>query len=728
MRSLILVLVIAFVVSWMMTPVCIKLAPKVGAIDVPKDNRRMHKKPIPRFGGLAMYLGTVTAVLLTVPLTEKIIGILVGGTFIFLVGICDDLKNLPAKVKLVCQIIAAGIVFFTGTKIAYLQNPFSEGSYFFLPPILVGIITVIWIVAITNTINLIDGLDGLAAGTVLIASTCIAYSAYISGNMGTAVLMLALAGSSLGFLFFNFNPAKIFMGDGGSLFLGFMIASISIETMKGTTLIVTLVPLIALGLPIFDTAFAIVRRAVNGRPIMEADKGHLHHRIMDRGMGQKRTVILLYAISGVLGICAVQFGQGNGTDAFFLMMVAAAMIYVFVRPIGGEKAQERERLEAVLSQVREKEPGKIRVMSIFGTRPEAIKMAPLVKAMEAEETIESVLCVTAQHREMLDQVLHLFDLTPKYDLNIMKPNQTLSMITANVINGLDEIVEREKPDVILVHGDTTTTFASSLSAFYHKVKIGHVEAGLRTYDKYSPYPEEMNRVMTGHMADFHFAPTEINKENLRKEGIPEENIFVIGNTVIDALLDVAGRDYVFEEETLQKIDFENRRVITVTCHRRENLGENMVNIFSAIRDIALKYEDVEIVYPVHLNPAVRKTANEILEGVDRVHLISPLEYQPFVNLMAKSFFILTDSGGMQEEAPALGKPVLVVRKETERPEAIAAGTAKLAGVKQEEIFAMACELLDSPEAYERMSKAANPYGDGTTSRQIVEILKQHFLR
>ncbi len=723
MRSLIFAVIIAFVVAWIMTPVCIKLAPKVGAIDIPKDNRRMHTKPIPRFGGLAIYLGTVVSILITFPLDTKIIGILAGGTFIFLVGIYDDIKNMSARTKFICQIIAAVIVYVTGTKIAFVQIPFSSG-YIYLHPLLVAVITVLWIVGITNTINLIDGLDGLAAGTALIASTCLAYSACISGNIGTGVLMLALAGAALGFLPYNFNPAKIFMGDGGSLFLGFMLASISLETMKSTTLIVTLIPLIALGVPIFDTAFAIIRRLVNKRPIMEADKGHLHHRIMAKGMGQKRTVILLYAVSGVLGICAVQLGQGNYTDAFFLMLIAAAVIYVFAKPMSGEEKMNK-KIEETLNSVKEKDPDKIRVMSVFGTRPEAIKMAPLVKALENDERIESVLCVTAQHREMLDQVLSLFELQPKYDLNIMKPNQSLSMITANVINGLDKIVEAEKPDIILVHGDTTTTFAASLSAFYHKVKIGHVEAGLRTNDKYSPYPEEMNRVMTGHLADFHFSPTQTNRKNLLKEGISDDRIFVVGNTVIDALLDVAGKGYTFTEDVLKDIDFENKRVITVTCHRRENLGENMVNIFSAIRDIAKKYEDVEIVYPVHLNPAVRNTANEILEGVKGVHLINPLEYQPFVNLMAKSFFILTDSGGMQEEAPALGKPVLVVRKETERPEAIEAGTAKLAGVRQEEIFEMACRLLDDGGEYEKMSKAVNPYGDGTTSAQILDIIKNN---
>ena len=722
---MIMVIAASFVISLLLTPVSIKLAPRVGAVDVPKDERRMHTKPIPRFGGLAIFLGTVIAILITVPLNAKVVGILIGGAFIFLVGIVDDSKGLSAKTKLLAQIIAALIVFFTGTKIAFFHIPLAGAAgYIYLPPVLVGIFTVIWIVGLTNTINLIDGLDGLAAGISLIASLCIAYAAYLNGNPVTSILMLAVSGAAAGFLPYNFNPAKTFMGDCGSLFLGFMLASISIETMKSTTIIVLLIPVLCLGLPIFDTLFAIVRRKLNGRPIMEADKGHLHHRIMDRGMGQKRTVIILYVISGILGICAVELGQRNFVDAFFLFLAAAALVYVFIRPVGGNLAEGKRALEDRLKEVVPVENGKIRVMSIFGTRPEAIKMAPLVKALEEAEDIESVLCVTAQHREMLDQVLELFELTPKYDLNIMKPNQTLSMITANVINGLDKIVDAEKPDVILVHGDTTTTFVSSLSAFYHKVKIGHVEAGLRTYDKYSPYPEEMNRVMTGHLADFHFAPTEINKENLLKENIPEENIYIVGNTVIDALLTIAGRDYEFEDETLRNIDFENRRVITVTCHRRENLGENMVNIFSAIRDIAVKYDDIEIVYPVHLNPAVRRTADEILRGVKRVHLIEPQQYQPFVNLMAKSYFILTDSGGMQEEAPALGKPVLVVRKETERPEAIAAGTAKLAGVKREEIFAMACELLDSREAYEKMSGAKNPYGDGTTSAQIVEILRK----
>lgn len=366
----------------------------------------------------------------------------------------------------------------------------------------------------------------------------------------------------------------------------------------------------------------------------------------------------------------------------------------------------------------------MKVMTVFGTRPEAIKMAPLVKRLNAEEGVESVLCVTAQHREMLDQVLELFELEPDYDLNIMKPNQTISQITSNALMGLEEVLKKEQPDVVLVHGDTTTTFAAALAAFYQQIKVGHVEAGLRTYDKYSPYPEEMNRVLTGHIADFHFAPTERNKNNLLRENVKEESIFITGNTVIDALHEVVGKPYEFEDDTLKKIDFDGRRVITVTCHRRENLGENMEHIFGAVRMIAEEFEDVEVVYPVHLNPKVREIAGRVLDGMDRVHLIEPLQYQPFVNLMAKSYFIITDSGGMQEEAPSLGKPVLVVRRETERPEAVEAGTVKLAGVEKETIYSMSRELLVDRAAYDAMAHAANPYGDGHACERIVDILKK----
>lgn len=364
----------------------------------------------------------------------------------------------------------------------------------------------------------------------------------------------------------------------------------------------------------------------------------------------------------------------------------------------------------------------MKILTVFGTRPEAIKMAPLVKALDAEPSIESRLCVTAQHREMLDQVLALFDRTPDHDLNIMKPNQSVGQITTNVLLGLEEVLKEEAPDLVLVHGDTTTTFATALAAFYQKVAIGHVEAGLRTGDKYSPYPEEMNRILTGHLADVHFAPTEQNRQNLLAEGIDPEKITVTGNTVIDALLTVANKPYTFTDPVLKSLDFAGRRVITVTCHRRENLGSHMTNIFLAIRDIVLEFPDVEIVYPVHMNPKVQEAASKYLGDLDRVHLIAPLSYQPFVNLMAKSHLVITDSGGLQEEAPALGKPVLVARRETERPEAVKAGTAKLVGVTRETIYETTRELLADASVYEKMAKAVNPYGDGQACRRIVDAI------
>lgn len=368
---------------------------------------------------------------------------------------------------------------------------------------------------------------------------------------------------------------------------------------------------------------------------------------------------------------------------------------------------------------------KIKVMTVFGTRPEAIKMAPLVKELEKNDKIESLVCVTAQHREMLDQVLQIFDIKPDYDLNIMKDRQTLIGITTRALEGLSEVMEEARPDIVLVHGDTTTTFVGSLAAFYHKISVGHVEAGLRTFDKYFPYPEEMNRKLTGALADLHFAPTPLSRANLLNEGVNPGSIFVTGNTAIDALKTTVVEDYTFKNEELKNIDYANRRVITVTAHRRENLGEPLVNICKAIKRIHDRYEDVEIVYSVHLNPAVQEVARDILGGQKRIHLISPPDAQEFACLMDKSYFILTDSGGLQEEAPSLGKPVLVLRNETERPEGIEAGTLKLAGTDEGNIIAEACSLLEDADAYSRMAKAVNPYGDGHASRRIVEALLYH---
>jgi len=368
---------------------------------------------------------------------------------------------------------------------------------------------------------------------------------------------------------------------------------------------------------------------------------------------------------------------------------------------------------------------KLRIMSVFGTRPEAIKMAPLVKELASRDEIESICCVTAQHREMLDSVLKVFDLKPDWDLDIMTPRQTLSSITSKCLTGMDEAIEQLKPDMILVHGDTSTTFAGALSAFYHQVPVGHVEAGLRTWDKYSPFPEEMNRTLVGDIAELHFSPTKANADNLRREAIAGK-IFITGNTAIDAMRYTVQKDYVFADESLNQLDFNNSRVVVVTCHRRENYGKPMENIMRAIAEMVRLHPDVEVVYPVHLSPVVRECAFGILGGLDRIHLIEPLDVQEMHNLMARCYMVMTDSGGLQEEAPALGKPVLVMRKETERPEAIAAGTVKLAGVEYEDILNLANQLLDDPACYASMAKAVNPYGDGHACARIAQAIRWHF--
>ncbi len=368
---------------------------------------------------------------------------------------------------------------------------------------------------------------------------------------------------------------------------------------------------------------------------------------------------------------------------------------------------------------------KIKVMAVFGTRPEAIKMAPLVSAMEKDESIEPVVCVTAQHREMLDQVLDIFSIKPDFDLDIMQPRQTLALITEKSLHGLDSVLDKATPSLVLVHGDTSTTFAGALAAFYHKIPVGHVEAGLRTYDKYSPFPEEMNRKLTGQIASLHFAPTPRNQNNLMKEGITE-GVYITGNTVVDAIQMTVKDNFEFRDKELKALDYENNRVVLVTAHRRENYGEPLENICRAISKLSGYYKDVHFVYPVHLSPYVRETAQKFLGNNERVHLIEPLAVDEMHNLMARCYMIMTDSGGLQEEAPSLGKPVLVLRKETERPEAIEAGTVKLAGVDEDEIIRLCKELFDNENAYSEMAHAVNPYGDGKAAQRILQAIKHHF--
>ncbi len=368
---------------------------------------------------------------------------------------------------------------------------------------------------------------------------------------------------------------------------------------------------------------------------------------------------------------------------------------------------------------------KIKVMSFFGTRPEAIKMVPVVKALEQSSELESIVCLSGQHREMLRQVLDAFEVKADFDLDIMKPSQTITTITSGVLEGLEALLKEQKPDLILVHGDTTTAFAGALAGFYAGISVGHVEAGLRTYDKYSPYPEEMNRCLISRLADLHFAPTKANAANLTQESTAGE-VYITGNTVIDALKMTVRSDYTYRNPILNQIDLQSGRVVLLTAHRRENLGEPLRQICRAVKRMAEENPDVRVVYPVHLNPAVRSVAEEILGGNDRIHLIEPLDVFDMHNLMERCYMVMTDSGGLQEEAPALGKPVLVLRTETERPEAVEYGTVKMAGVEEEQILDMANTLLRDHVAYKEMAHAVNPYGDGSAAPRIVQAILHHF--
>ena len=369
---------------------------------------------------------------------------------------------------------------------------------------------------------------------------------------------------------------------------------------------------------------------------------------------------------------------------------------------------------------------KIKVLTVFGTRPEGIKMSPVIKRLNEHDLIEHKACVTGQHREMLDQVMDIFKIKPDYDLNIFKGGQSLSEITTRSLIGLEKVIEEFKPDLLLVQGDTTTVFAGALAGFYNGVKIGHIEAGLRSGDLYSPFPEEANRKLTGVVTNFHFAPTQTSRENLLNEGYDDSTIYITGNTSIDALLEVTSQEYRFENEFLNNLDYDNKKIILLTSHRRENLGKPMENIFTAMKEIVEKHSDVEVVFPVHLNPKVRDIANKILGANEKIHLIEPLDYLPFAHLQKQVYLIVTDSGGVQEEAPTLGKPVLVVRRETERPEGIEAGTAKLIGLEKENIFKEIDLLLNNQKEYKKMSTSVNPYGDGRASQKIVDIIVNAF--
>ena len=724
--NILITFVLAALTSAILTPITIKLAYKVGAVDIPKDARRVHSKTMPRMGGLAFILGffvSIIYILLTggIADTTNLFGFFIGLAIIASVGFLDDVYQLKAWQKLNAQMIAAIVVIASGLRICYINIPFL--TLYGLNDILSIIITFGWIIGVTNALNLIDGLDGLATGVSAISTLSLSVIFILNGSGELPLLLtIALLGGLIGFLPYNFNPAKTFMGDVGSNSLGFILATVSMIGMAKTyTFMAIILPVVILGLPIFDTLFAIFRRILHHKSIMEADRGHLHHRLIDAGLTQKQAVLVLYTVTAILGILAVVILESSIWKVIMLVAILAVLSVLGSKDLfGGKKTMIKNK---DVREVLNKE--KIKVMVVFGTRPEAIKMCPLVLKLREHENIETVVCVTAQHRQMLDQVLKAFGIEPEYDLNVMKDKQTLTHITSAVLEGMYDVINKEKPDLILVHGDTTTTFSAALASFYCKTKVGHVEAGLRTYDKYSPYPEEMNRRLVTNLADLYFAPTQNNKANLLREMIDEGTIYVTGNTVIDALKTTVKENYTFTHPVLSKIDF-NKKVIFMTAHRRENLGEPLQNICNAVKEIATKFKDVEVVYPVHLNPAVQDVATKTLGEVKNVHLIEPLDVITTHNLMNRSYMVMTDSGGIQEEAPSLGKPVLVLRTETERPEAVTAGTVKIVGTDKNTIIEEATKLLTDEKAYAEMSKAANPYGDGNACERIVEAILYYF--
>ncbi len=724
--NILITFVLAVLTAAILTPITIKIAYKVGAVDVPKDARRMHSKTMPRMGGLAFILAFFVAIiymLLTggIADTTNLFGFFIGLAIVASVGFLDDVYQLKAWQKLIAQIIAAIVVIASGLRICYVNIPFL--ALYGLNDVLSIIITFGWIIGVTNALNLIDGLDGLATGVSAISTLALTVIFILNGAGELPIIMtVALLGGLIGFLPYNFNPAKTFMGDVGSNSLGFILATVSMIGMAKTyTFMAIILPVVVLGLPIFDTLFAIFRRVLHHKSIMEADRGHLHHKLIDAGLSQRQAVLTLYAVTAVLGILAVVILESNVWKVVILAAILAVLSVLGSKNlVSGRKTMLKKKDER---NILDKE--KIKVMVVFGTRPEAIKMCPLILKLREYDNIETVVCVTAQHRQMLDQVMKAFEIEPEYDLNVMKDKQTLTHITSAVLEGLYEVINKEKPDLVLVHGDTTTTFSAALAAFYCKTKVGHVEAGLRTYDKYSPYPEEMNRRLVTNIADLYFAPTQNNKANLLREMINEGEIYVTGNTVIDALKTTVKPDYKFTHPVLSKIDF-SKKVIFMTAHRRENLGEPLQNICNAVKEIANKFKDVEVVYPVHLNPAVQDVATKILGEVKNVHLIEPLDVITTHNLINKSYMVMTDSGGIQEEAPSLGKPVLVLRTETERPEAVTAGTVKIVGTDKQTIIDEATKLLTDEKAYGEMSKAANPYGDGKASERIVNAILYYF--
>ncbi len=673
---MLLAMLVAAAVSFASTPMVKALACKVGAIDVPKDNRRMHKVPIPRMGGLAIFLAFLLSVLVFADIDRQMQGILLGSIMIVILGVLDDIMALKALPKLFVQIAAAGVAVWHGCTIQFVSNPnvFSEATYLNLGWLSIPV-TIIWIVAITNAVNFIDGLDGLAVGVSAISTASLIVVALMVKEVNIAVILCALFGACLGFIPYNMNPAKIFMGDTGSTFLGYILATLSITGLfKMYAIISFAVPFLILGIPIFDISFAFLRRIAHGQNPMKADRGHFHHRLIDMGFSQKQAVAIAYMLTGILGLAAVLLTSSGELKA--LILIAAIFIVsaigfklIFAKNDRSEDEPEEKR--------RRNRMNKLKVMSVFGTRPEAIKMAPLVKALAGQR---------ADRKHRLpdrpapgDARFRHGDLSP--DGAIMTCISWRSAQTLVHHHHQDAsrhgraCLEPSSPILCWSTAIRPRPLPGRWPPFTIRSTVGHVEAGLRTWDKYSPFPEEMNRTLVGDIADLHFSPTRANADNLRREAMHGRYLHhrqhghrrhAVHREVRFRLPDGAAERAGFPEPPRSSPLPATGGRITASPWR---------HIMHAILEIVQTHPDVEVVYPVHLSPVVRECVFPILGGHDRIHLIDPVDVEEMHNLIARCYMVMTDSGGLQEEAPALGKPVLVMRRETERPEAIAAGTA-----------------------------------------------------
>ncbi|MFK3648745.1 non-hydrolyzing UDP-N-acetylglucosamine 2-epimerase [Lysobacter enzymogenes] len=765
-------------------------AARLGLVDRP-NARKQHKGNVPVIGGISFFLGLLAGALYLQLGDRYTMSLLATAGLVVALGAFDDARDLSVRSRLLVQSIAVGLMI-TGSGV-WLND---LGDLFGTGPIHLGWlgvpVTVIAVVGTINAFNMLDGIDGLAASIALV---CIgAIFLFDRSNVldkgalpSLALLFVAL----LPFLFFNLggiNGRKVFMGDAGSMLIGYVMAwSLIYLSQRGPARIDAADAVWCIALPLLETLNLMYRRMRRGLSPFKPDRQHLHYLLLDRERSAKTALLTIVGLA--CAFVAIGYALRNlptmlGLIAFFAMLGVYSLTlssgdrnklpnwlprpprqlaFAQQGPPGdgrgardaapaaagnaGGAAYARSGLNPAglgeaaaaggfaplpplpaAASVQLGGPA-IKTLCVFGTRPEAIKMAPLAKMLAQDPRFDARVCVTGQHRQMLDQVLQLFEIQPDFDLNIMKPKQDLTDVTTAILTGMKTVLAELKPDVVLVHGDTSTTMAATLAAYYQQIPVAHVEAGLRTGNLYSPWPEEANRKLTGALAAIHFAPTELSRGNLREEGIPDERIAITGNTVIDALKDVLvriERTPELRREIEAKFEFlrDERKVVLVTGHRRESFGGGFERICEALRDTALRHPEIDIVYPVHLNPQVREPVNRLLRGIGNVHLIEPLDYLPFVFLMNRAHIILTDSGGIQEEAPSLGKPVLVMRDTTERPEAVAAGTVRLVGTDRALICDGISRLLNDRAAYEAMSFAHNPYGDGLACERIVAALAQ----